>query len=123
MNYLKGLNVRKSRIKFTEVEESLLELILDSPEKFLENLEELSIKIPSWSKLLLLVLAYEKQIMEVLFFEDTKDFFFSYTKKILRYSKSDLTFICYNREEDNWRLFIPPTLIGPNLKTQLRKKM
>jgi len=115
--------MRKSRIKFNDVDEEVLEAIAKNPDSFFNDLEELSIKVPSWSKLLLVVLSVKKKAMEVDFFEEVKEFFLSYTKKVLRYTSTDLNFICFSREQTNdWKLFIPPTLIGTNLKTKLRKR-
>lgn len=115
--------MRKSRIKFTDVDETVLEAIANRPESFFDDLEELSIKVPSWSKLLLVVLAPNKKAMEVGFFEEAKEFFLSYTKKVLRYTTSNLNFICFSREQsDDWKVFVPPTLIGTNLRTKLRRK-
>ncbi len=115
--------MRKSRIKFTDVNEAVLEVLAAKPESFFEGLEELSIKVPSWSQLLLLVLAPRKRAMEVAFFEEAKEFFLSYTKKVLRYTNSDLNFFCFSREQaKDWKMFVPPTLIGTNLRTKLRRK-
>ena len=116
--------MRKSRIKFAEVDDALMESLSAKPEGFFEHLEELSIKVPSWSKLLLVVLAPHKKGMEVAFFEEAKEFFLSYTKKVLRYSGSSINFICFSCEQsDEWKMFAPPTLIGTNLTTRLRKKL
>lgn len=113
--------MRKSKIKFTSINEEVLDEILIDPESLFGNLEEFSIKVPTWSKLLLVIISFQKGILEANFFEDTQDFFVSYTKKMIRYTDSDLEFICYSREQsDDWRLFSPPTLIGTNLITKLR---
>jgi len=115
--------LRKSRIKFAEVGD-VVDKLVEKPEKFFDHLEELSIKIPSWSKLLFIVLMSEKKTMEVAFFEEAKEFFLLYTKKVLRYSPGSVNFICFSCENsDVWKLFTPPTLIGSNLKTRLRKKL
>jgi len=115
--------MKKSRIKFADLDTKLLEDIASTPEFLFDDLEELSVKIPSWSKLLLVVLSIEKKTLEIAFYEEAKEFFLSYTKKVLKYSKKDLTYICFSREESEyWKMFSPPTLIGTNLKTRLRKK-
>jgi hypothetical protein len=114
--------MRKSRIKFTDLDEELIEMLEMEPESFFEYIEELAIKIPSWSKLFLVAVAPLKQALEINFFEEAQEFFLSYTKKVLRYSSS-IDFICFSREmSEEWKIFLPPTLIGADLTTRLRKK-
>ena len=113
--------MRKSKIKFSELSDKILEVLAAQPDKFFLSLEELAIKVPEWSKLILVALLPNKKSMEVVFFEEAKEFFLSYTKKVLRHPTT-ITCLCFSREQSpEFRLFIPPTLIGTNLKTRLRK--
>ena len=113
--------MRKSKIKIGNIEESFFKL---EPAKAIEQLDSLSITLPEWARLILLVLRAEKQTMEASFYEDARDFFLAYTKKVLRNSNvQSPDFICFSREETGeWKHFIPPTLIGTNLRTKLRKQ-
>lgn len=114
--------MRKSKIKFTELSEKILDGLSAQPDKFFVSLTELDVKVPEWSKLILVALFSKKKVMEVIFFEEAKEFFLSYTKKVLRFS-GNVTCLCFSREQGpEWKLFTPPTLIGTNLKTKLRKR-
>jgi hypothetical protein len=113
--------MRKSRIKLTEVKEDIFDFVIDSPVKFFSHLDSLRIEIPEWSKVLFLSFKESDLSIEVTFYEDAKDFFLLYTKRIIK-RKKYTTFSCFSREESSdWKQFTPPTLIGVNLKTKLRK--
>lgn len=115
--------MRKSRIKLTEVELKLLVTVEEDQNKLFKVLEELAVQVPTWSKLILVVLKVHKLTLDVSYFEDARDFFLSYTKKALRNTDPDVKYLTLSREaSDDWKPFVPPTLIGTNLKTKLRKK-
>lgn len=114
--------MKKSKIKFTELSEKVLDVLVVQPDKFFITLTELDVKVPEWARLILVALFPKKKTMEVIFFEEAKEFFLSYTKKVLRFSDS-ISCLCFSREQSpEWKLFTPPTLIGTNLKTKLRKR-
>ncbi len=114
--------MRKSRIKIL-IDKKLVALIEEDPDKFFSKLKDLSITGPDWSKLTLLTMQPNGPTVEVGFFEDAKAFFLTYTKRTLRNTDPSIKLICFSRERtDEWRSFIPPTLIGTNLKTKVRRK-
>lgn len=111
--------MRKSRIKIS-IDKKITALIKKDPDKFFLKLKDLSISIPSWAKLTLLIV-HPGVSAEFDFFEDAKSFFLTYTKRTLK-NNSDLKFICLSQEHSSeWKSFIPPTLIGTNLDTKMRK--
>jgi hypothetical protein len=116
--------MRKSKIKIGNVEESFFTSLASDPAKAIEKLDSLSITLPEWARLILLATRPERQMIEASFFEDARDFFLVYTKKVLRNSSGQAPdFICFSQEEDgSWKHFVPPTLIGTNLRTKLRKQ-
>lgn len=94
---------------------------MSEPVRALDKLSTLSITLPDWAKLALLILRSEHRSLEAVFYEDARDFFLSYTKRALKGTNSP-DFICFSREQNAvWKHFVPPTLIGTNLKTKLRK--
>jgi hypothetical protein len=112
--------MRKSRIKLTDVSTEIFNELVKGDKTF-GALESLAIKVPDWAKLILVASKPDKGLLEAGFFEDAKDFFLFYTKKVLRTSGLQIT--CLSRELTNeWKSFTPPTLIGTNLETKLRKK-
>src|SRR5581483_11403984 len=114
--------MRKSRIKLGDVEEKIFTSIQNSPNTFFDYTERLAVNIPAWAKIIFILLAEENGSVEIQFFEDAKDFFMSYTKKSLK-SKVEYFYICFSREDtESWVGFKPPTLIGPNLTTKMRKQ-
>lgn len=115
--------MRKSRIKLMEINEELFNSIASDMSGLGGHLKSLNIKSPEWSKILLFSLKGEDLSVEVVFYEDAKDFFLFYTKKIIKQS-DDNVIGCFDRVKDgDWKEFAPPTLIGINLKTKLRKGM
>lgn len=113
--------MRKSRIKLSEINEEIFEAIVNDPPKFFDNLDTLTITIPKWATIAFLFIRIDKMAVELTFYEDAKDFFLYYTKRIVK-RQGDYKVACFSREEsEDWRGFIPPTLIGVNLKTKLRE--
>jgi hypothetical protein len=112
--------MRKSKIKVGNIDESLFLSFMGEPVRALDKLDTLSITLPEWAKLVLLTLRNENFSLEAAFYEDAKDFFLSYTKRLLK-ANNPPDFICFSQEQNGWKHFVPPTLIGTNLKTKLRK--
>lgn len=112
--------MRKSRIKIADIDDRIVVDVEEDPDKFFSNLKNLSVSVPSWAKLTLVVL--HKPALEISFFEDAKTFFLCYTKKVLRNKNPGSILVCFAYENKEWRSFVPPTLIGTNLKTKVRKK-
>ena len=115
--------MRKSRVKISAVEEKVLADVGRHPAGFfVKSVPTLKITVPDWAMFALLILNYARSGLELCFCEDAKDFFLLYTKKSLRNDDNDIEFVCFKRSEQDWFLFVPPTLIGTNLKTKIRKK-
>jgi len=108
--------MKKSKVKVDNPDKKIVQGVTKSPLKFFSNLKKLAVSLPTWSKHILL--SFKENCLEIYFFEDTQDFFVFYAKKAIQ--QSNLKFISFVLE-DKWKLFIPPTLIGTNLKTKVRK--
>jgi hypothetical protein len=115
--------MRKSKIKINNVDGAFFATLAAEPSQAIARLESISVSLPEWAKLVLFALRADRQSVEVAFFEDARDFFLAYTKKVLRRpdDQQPPEFLCVSREGADWRNFVPPTLIGTNLKTRLRK--
>jgi hypothetical protein len=111
--------MRKSRIKLNEIDISILGIIDKEPIEVFQHLESLSIKLPPWATIILLCQQPVKRNLDIMFFEDVQDFFIRYAKTVIRKSP-EIDLFCYTNKGNGWTVFEPPTLIGPNLTTNLR---
>jgi len=112
--------MRKSRVRITDINEGIFEELARDQTKFFDNLDILSINVPKWAAVAFIFMRLDRKSIELTFYEDAKDFFMYYTKRLVR-RQGDYRVACFSREEsEDWRPFIPPTLIGVNLKTKLR---
>ncbi len=111
--------MRKSRIKLNEIDPTLLQAISSDPIQLIFNLESLEVAIPKWAILLLVGFNEDLRQLDLMFFEETQDFFLRYAKQAIRRS-DQITLHSFMNKEAGWKVFDPPTLIGSNLQTRLR---
>ena len=113
--------MRKSRTVVKDIEASLYATIATDFLSVFSLLESLDIAVPAWSKTMLAFTRRDKRYLDVSFFEDSKDFFLWYSRVVIDRLEG-LRFGAFTREHGNeWKMFVPPTLIGVELKTRLRK--
>jgi hypothetical protein len=112
--------MRKSRTVVKEVEIEVADQIGLNPNTLFGQLEKYEIAVPTWATMLFVFARSDRKILDVSFFEDTKDFFLWYSKVLIRRVK-DVKAASYSKDVTNeWKLFLPPTLIGVNLRTKMR---
>lgn len=113
--------MRKSRTVVRDVDVKVSDKTGLNPADIFSSLEKMDIPVPSWAVMMFIFSKEEKKVVDVSFFEDTKEFFLWYSKVLIRSAGSvDLTSASFAKEGDSWKLFVPPTLIGVNLRTKLR---
>ena len=111
--------MRKSRIKLNEINNEIIETLIKEPVDLLRHLESVTVLVPKWTTVILIGQNSTKLNLDVMFFEDVKDFFLRYAKTILRKS-DEVNLYCFIIKGNYWTTFDPPTLIGDHLKTRLR---
>lgn len=109
--------MRKSRTVVSDADEVITDFINDHHGAF-KLLEKLEIVLPDWAEMLFVFARKDKKRFDVSYFEDAKDFFLWYSKVLI--TQKDLQAISFTRKDAEWLVFVPPTLIGVNLRTRLR---
>ncbi len=99
-------------------EDALNEAVL--PSDLFEKLKLLDIPVPAWADMILVFPNTVKKSLDVSMFEEGKDFFIWYSKVLIKGPGSGKS-NCYAKDDvGDWKIFVPPTLIGVNLRTKLR---
>ena len=108
--------MRKSRVVITEVDETIFTSVYNTPISIFQHFDKLEVPVFNWSAVIFLIMRNGSKL-DISFFEDAKDYFLWYTRVSINSSHRFESFI---KDNGNWIIFTPPTLIGPNLKTKLR---
>lgn len=107
--------MRKSRVVVKDIEVGEV-----TPSGVFSFLAEFEVNIPSWATSLFFFIRVQNKSADAAFFEDINDFLVWYSKVLLN-RKDDMHVVSFNRDEGkDWVVFVPPTLIGLDLKTRMR---
>jgi hypothetical protein len=113
--------MRKSRTVVKDFDAKIHHLLVESPDRVFDYIEDLELRIPTWAKALVLVVPVDRQCLELVLFEDVQDFFLYYTRRMIDWpSRHRINCFSVDEVTRTWKMFVPPTLIGPNLKTKFR---
>lgn len=112
--------MRKSRTVIKGIEGELHRLLAESPSRFFDSADALEFKIPSWANAAILFIPLDDPRLEVAFFEDaSQEFIIYYTRRMIE-RPPRYRLHCFTIDQNTWKTFIPPTLIGRGLKTKFR---
>lgn len=111
--------MRKSRFVVRDIEVKLSDNFGLNFSEVADALSKVDITLPSWAAMMFIFVRSNHKSLDVSFFEDSKDFFIWYSKVMIR-KPEDLRSASYSKEGNDWKVFLPPTLIGVHLRTQLR---
>ena len=111
--------MRKSRVKLTEIDPTIIQSIAKEPIEIFNQLVPLAITMPSWTNIVFFCQDPSKSNLDIMFFEDVQDFFVRYAKMVIR-RPAEVNLFCFINKGKGWQSFDPPTLIGANLETRLR---
>lgn len=118
--------MRKSRNIVVDYDESIHDKMLDTNSNaVLEIMLKLGVSVPSWSKVSVIKIDYDKVKTTVVFFESVTDFLLWHSKKIITEDEENYKILIFVRNEENnqcWLPLMPPTLIGVGVKTKVRQK-
>jgi len=104
--------------------ESMPDIIGILPSGLFEFFKKQDIYVPAWTTMILVFANPFKKTFDVSMFEGAKDFFVWYSKVLIQ-GPDGLRTISYAKDDvlgnsGEWKLFVPPTLIGVNFRTRLR---
>jgi hypothetical protein len=111
--------MRKSRNVVRDIEDKLAAQLSVNPTEIIDALKGMDIVVPSWASMVFAFVRETKKLIELSCFEDPKDFFLWYSRVMIS-KPEDMKVVSYSKQDDQWKLFLPPTLIGVNLETRLR---
>lgn len=103
-----------------ETDGNMPEAIGILPSGLFDVMKNYDVALPSWATMILTFANPVRKSWEVAFFEGVKDFFIWYSKVLIKGPEGIKTFAYAKDESGEWKLFVPPTLIGVNLQTKLR---
>lgn len=108
--------MRKSRTVVNDVEVHWEDNFGNQPQGVQHLLDNLGIPVPDWVKFMLV--SGRDDALDFSFFEDVGDFYVWYTKTLMRRRAKHTA--SFQHEAKQWTIFVPPTLIGVDLRTKLR---
>ena len=111
--------MRKCRFIVTDLPAEIYESVVANHRSIFNHLTTLEIALPTWASMLLLLINNTAPKIDIAAFDNNKDFF-SWYGKILANHPDSFTTATFIVEDNEWRHFMPPTLIGVNLRTKLR---
>jgi hypothetical protein len=104
----------------TDLDSALFELINKDTSTILSLVSKLQIDIPVWAKMCFAFVWLRAPKIDISWFDEAPQFFLWYSKVLIR-SADKIRSASWVREETIWKPFIPPTLMGVELKTKFRK--
>lgn len=114
--------MRKSRTVVKDIDAANYATIAADFQSVFSLLESLGVVVPAWATSMLVFTRSDKRYLDVSFFDDTKEFFLWYSRVLID-GADNLRFAAFSREQGkDWKAFVPPTLIGVELRTRLRSR-